>query len=483
MPNDPSLTPPSLLEPESRGGDINEGGLSFQMAVLLAHLPGWLAMEGFDMLIREAVGDFEARFFVPGRELVKEFLEAKDHPVTPTEFWGEIERFRKIDEATDEFQWFTLVSTGLSSGLQPLINGMRRLRGPYEFYGSESPIVENSYKDYLEVVKALGRTKAEADFLFRKVQLEPDWSMARQSGAALFKEALCKALPAFSDSPSHVLDSAHETLSTFVHSRRNQAIKRSELEAKLAEFLPAEQRVSTSPVLFHTAIDENQADTPNELVFRWARFFGGEQRVYPPAAEWNDALMSELRSTKKWVLEQRSTRRIRLTGNRRLSACMAIGSVFSAVAGFDIEMICRDGTIWATDAHAKPETPAYALKSSGTFQDDESEHLVVSIGITRNISSEVQTALPRLGLEGAPTLHLHGAIPVVSAEQANSILAEIKSRIAYAVLNTQSKMMHVFIAAPAFLALLLGHRLNATAQVQCYEWLAAGTYVPTCRCN
>ena len=56
------------------------------MAVLLTYLPRWLAMEGFTMLIREASGDFEAQFFVPGQGYAREFLEAKDHSVTPAKF-------------------------------------------------------------------------------------------------------------------------------------------------------------------------------------------------------------------------------------------------------------------------------------------------------------------------------------------------------------------------------------------------------------
>ena len=82
-PEDSTPTPPSLLSAESRGGDINEGGLDFQMAVLMTYLPRWLAMEGFTMLIREASGDFEVKFFAPGHGYVREFLESKDHSVTP----------------------------------------------------------------------------------------------------------------------------------------------------------------------------------------------------------------------------------------------------------------------------------------------------------------------------------------------------------------------------------------------------------------
>jgi CBASS immunity sensor of nucleotide second messenger signals len=41
-------------------------------------------------------------------------------------------------------------------------------------------------------------------------------------------------------------------------------------------------------------------------------------------------------------------------------------------------------------------------------------------------------------------------------------------------------MTDLFFAGPAFLALFLGHRLNATARVQCYERVESGDYVPAC---
>ena len=52
----------------------------------------------------------------------------------------------------------------------------------------------------------------------------------------------------------------------------------------------------------------------------------------------------------------------------------------------------------------------------------------------------------QLGLKGAPTIHLHGAAPIISAEQANSIVAEIKRLVANAVRVTGAKALHLFIA-------------------------------------
>ena len=183
------------------------------------------------------------------------------------------------------------------------------------------------------------------------------------------------------------------------------------------------------------------------------------------------------------MLENRSTRGIRLSGNRRLSASVAFGAVFSAVAGFTIDMIGREGAVWPTDAHARPDTPAYALVHTDKPATAKSEDLVVSIGVPRDISRDVESALPALGLAAAPAMHLSGNAPIVSADQANAVVAEVKQRIAEAIRETHAKSVHLFIAGPAFVALLLGHRLNATAPVQCYEWVGSGAYVPTCLLN
>ena len=480
--DDQSQSPPSLLGAESRGGDINEGGLDFQMAVLMTYLPGWLAMEGFTMLIREASGDFEAQFFKPGHGDLREFLESKDHSITPKEFWIEIEHFQKFDiAAKNEFQWFTLVSAGLSTELHPLINGLRRLRDPYAFYDPDSAILEKSYEDYVAIVEKMGRSADDASFLFTKVRIEPDWAPVRASARAHFRDALLREFPAFQDVPARLIDDAYATLATILRASRNKPIRRDELEGALRGFLPEDQRMVRPAIRMHTVMDATRAAPPQELVFAWAKFFGSEARGFPPQAEWNDELLSELRDTKQWVLEHRATRRIRLSGNRRLSASAALGSVFSAVAGFAIDMISRDATVWSTDDHQTSETPEYVLNVSDIPAKQKCPDLVVSIGIIREIAADVSSGLSRYGLEAAHALHLGGTQPITSGRQANAVVADIKQRVSAAIHQSGAGTVHLFIAAPAFLALLVGHRLNAIAPVQCYEWVGPNHYVPTCR--
>jgi len=174
---------PSLLDKESTGGVVAEGGFAFQSNVLLAYIPRWLAQEGFSDMVREAYGDFEARIYVPGRGYLKEFVEAKNHSVTPAEFWAEIGRFQAMAAGSPgTYQWFTLVSSGISEAIKPLVNGLRRLRGSYEFYEGDDNLRDQSYRDYERIVQGLGHSSEDATFLFEHVLIEPNYSSSMEQG-------------------------------------------------------------------------------------------------------------------------------------------------------------------------------------------------------------------------------------------------------------------------------------------------------------
>lgn len=478
--NDSQAIEPSLLERQSRGGDIGEGGINFQADVVLSMIPRWLRMEGFTSMVRESMGDAEAKFFAPGRGYKKEFIEVKDHQMNPAEFWHEVERFKQMERAVGgEFQWFTLASAGLHKDLHPLVNSLRRIRDPYDFY-EDSQIFKNSYDDYRARVTGLGKTDEDADFLFRKVLILGDLNIARDSGRALFKQSLTENLQYHRDLPDRILEEIYTELSTFIRGRRNQTITRNEIEASLRARIPAQSQPPSLPIHIHTAINNIETDADSTaLRFEWADFFAGENRNYPPPEIWNERMLGELLETKNWILERRSTKRIFLTGNRRLSTSLAIGSIFSAVAGFSVDMQQRAEQVFATDAHAARETPDYEIQSQ-RFGNEKGERLIVSVGIIRDVVPEVDEYLQKQGLNDLPCLHVKGDAPIVSPDQANLVTGKIKSLISENVVQSGAKQIDLFIAAPAFLALFLGHRLNATAPVQCYERVAAGQYEPTC---
>jgi hypothetical protein len=88
---------PSLLEPESRGGDTAGSGFDFQSNLILVKIPYWLSYHGFTAFIQESISDIETKFFVPSQGMIIEAIEAKNRRITPNLFWQEIERFQNMD--------------------------------------------------------------------------------------------------------------------------------------------------------------------------------------------------------------------------------------------------------------------------------------------------------------------------------------------------------------------------------------------------
>jgi hypothetical protein len=80
-----------------------------------------------------------------------------------------------------------------------------------------------------------------------------------------------------------------------------------------------------------------------------------------------------------------------------------------------------------------------------------------------------------------PVLRLTGTNTVATAAEANAAVRAIKDAIGDFLVGTGVREIHLFYAGPSHVALFLGHRLNATAPVRCYEWVGPGRYQLTCR--
>lgn len=469
---------PSLLEPQSRGGDTAEGGFSFQDHVILAHIPKWLAQEGFSAMIKEAIGDIESKFFVPGQGFVTNLIEVKNHTIEPAEFWKEIKRFQEIDAGSpNTYCCFTLIGAGASRELKPVLNSLRRIQNSQDFYEEHAAVKGNSIADYIQLIENRKHTKQDALFLIERVTVEIDWNTVKSEGEAIFKQILVDHLEEYGDLSGRVLDDIYNHLSTFIRKSRNRPISRRELETKLREKIPTNQIPVFQPILIYTATAPEDNSPHSSLRFDWARFSGGETREIAPAEQW-EQLMEDLQRTRTWVESYRNTKRIKICGNCRLPASLAIGSVFSAVRGYTIEIDYR-GEVWATDSHPTNETPAYPL--AHRVSERRGDSLIVSISIHRNIVADIQANLAKLELLDAQLLDIRGEQPITSSAQANAVVRNIKSLLVQYLQATGSKIIHLFYAGPNPLGLFLGHRLDATAPIICYGWSGNRQYARTCQ--
>jgi len=470
--------PGSLLAKEATGGEIAEGGFRFQDGMALARLPVWLAQSGFSQLIREALGDTEARFFIPGKGALREFNEYKNHRLTPSEFWPEIERFLELEHAhPGTYRAYRLVCTDVNDELRAICRALDRVRKAIPFYDGVSSIVEGSFEELADMVIEEGkRDNAFVEFLFKKVQVDFEAPRQRDLAILLFQSELGRQLPECAALSVAQMRAAGQALKAVLTSKTVEPIHRAELVATLRGAAPGFEFATLDRTRLHTASEpESPWDTRPALLLEWARFSGRGTRAYPGESEWREGL-EELTRTRDWILSSGAPRTIRLQGTRRASTSVALGSAFSATAGFVIEVENR-GDFLRTDQHAGPETRTYEWSIEEAGGDPVNEIAVV-LSVKRAIAGDVRSFIAG----SWPTeLTLHSSGAMLSADQINLAVEKAKERISAAISRSGASVVHLFLAVPGPFALFLGHRLNATCTIQCYEHTGGASYAPTFR--
>ncbi len=471
---------PSLLEPQSRGGEDASKGFDFQLNFLISQIPIWLQYDGFMGLTHESIGDIEVKFYSPGYPESIEMIEVKNNRLTPHVFWEEVERFYTVDKGSHKtYRWFRIVAPEISDELNSLQNGLRRIRSPYTFYSKSDGVIQHSMDDFTQIVEKAGKPLDYADFIFQRVLIDIGYGMAQDHGEALFRQNFGAYIPEYQHVSYANVSNIYRAAKTIV-APSNTLISRKTIEETIRTQVPQDQVRPYVPVRLHTLHDFEDIER-KELVGDWIKFFGGTQRSYPPTSEWDEELIVQMREIKNFILSHRKTKNLLLSGSRRLSVAIAIGSVFSATSGFTLSMKYRDGTLWRTDDHAgENDHISLDAELSGEQQADD---LIVAIGIPNSIEKAVQTYTYQQGARNLPFLNIVFPRPIETSSQANAIVAQVKSAILHALSQTQASHIHLFCAVPSFLALLLGHRLNATAVIHCYEHTGSSNYVATCTLN
>jgi hypothetical protein len=140
-------------------------------------------------------------------------------------------------------------------------------------------------------------------------------------------------------------------------------------------------------------------------------------------------------------------------------------------------METKDG-LWVTSNYPNPDTPHYIWDKD--FRDgEETGELAIGIGIMKNVIPEVDKFLESMNFVG-PRLYLLGEAAILSDDHNNLAVDQAKKIILDYLGKYNVRKAHLFLATPAQFALFLGHRLNATCVIQCYERKEPNVYHPTC---
>ena len=270
-------------------------------------IPRSISIEGFDSMIRESMADTEAKFFVPGRGYKKEFIEVKDHPVTPAEFWKELERFKQMDGGCPG-------ECGLGSPWRPQVFLVSCSRFSTACAGYE--IHTTSSKDQ---VSSTGRVPSMCKLweawesrkrmpipVFRKVLIDADLSRARNHSSALFHQSMLAHLPNYGEVTSSVLGDIYADVSMLVRSRRNQPLSRNELEAALRNRIRCDSFHPFSRCAYiPPSVTWKQTRTRPRFDSNGNKFFAGDAPSYPPLDMWNKHLLGQLRDERYGNCESR----------------------------------------------------------------------------------------------------------------------------------------------------------------------------------
>lgn len=237
-------------------------------------------------------------------------------------------------------------------------------------------------------------------------------------------------------------------------------------------------------VLAVNAIDEPGSDNIPTVRLDWVERFSGDtprrRRLLRDAGGWAD-LTAELTEAEK-ILADFGVRRVLVEGAMRLPLWFAIGAAFPDARRWELEVDQR-GVLWSSRVgKAKPADTAQILGVTPCGRENTDVAVVVSL--THDATDEVVNYVREH--------HLAGSVVTVAAMDgpgpesvrdglhartwARSARELIRSKLAEQ--RPRPSKLHLFLAAPAGAALLLGHDWNLMPDTVVYEHTDPG-YAPT----
>lgn len=178
-------------------------------------------------------------------------------------------------------------------------------------------------------------------------------------------------------------------------------------------------------------------------------------------------------------LRSAGTRRVVVRGAMRLPAWFAVGAAFRDVRGFETAGLQKEA-IWSSEDLNIP-----GAVQAETFTLGAGPDAAVAVGIAADPTPEVSDYITTSDLpvgslmsifpDGGPS---PAAVPDSSTAAATAVA--VRDAVRDLLRATSVAHIHLFLATPGALALLLGHRWNAMRSTTVYEHLGSGNgYTPT----
>lgn len=242
------------------------------------------------------------------------------------------------------------------------------------------------------------------------------------------------------------------------------------------------RRADPSAILVVQSIDTDPHADEATLALNWVDLFDGDQprvRIQPrDPADWAhmDRELTEAAAT----LEAEGWTSTLVRGAMRQATFFRVGAALPAVRQHTLRYL-QGGQLWSTDT---PKTPVDAPRAHHTRLDLGSD-LAVAVGVAVDPTDAVAAYLRS---QSIPVRELVTVQPAAGAD--DQAVANAGQAVAYAqqirdLVRRQldrgpgAERVHLFLAGPGGLALLLGHRWNRIRPTVVYEHLGPGRgYTP-----
>ncbi len=209
-----------------------------------------------------------------------------------------------------------------------------------------------------------------------------------------------------------------------------------------------------------------------DLDLNWLELIRGKERL-STLQEWEQILLPALLDVKQVISEKISNRRVHVFIQAILPVAIALGFAFRESARFTLLLErTHKEEAWSTNEQPSEEE---LLQSEFEYHDQgDAQTAVVEVATTRSIKQAVKEALPILGL--APSYHVQLELPELSrdsvkdAAHALAIARQVGSVCQSLCDRQRVAHIHLFVAIPAELAVLIGHQLNALCPITLYEF-------------
>lgn len=248
---------------------------------------------------------------------------------------------------------------------------------------------------------------------------------------------------------------------------------RQELTAETVEHAVARlelRRADPSSVVLVQALERSDAaETVNAL--DWVDRFAGDdartRRGLREPADWNSVLLPELKAICKRARD--ANRRVVVRGAMRLPTWFAVGTELTEVAGASPSAM-QNGEIWSASdlTDSRPEVLLLDEQVVGLGSD-----LAITIAISTDISPDVVKFL-----RDDPDVGTHLTLVLAPGPDRRSILSgadattsavAMRDAVRKVVRERGVTKIHLFLAMPGALALMLGHFWDRMPPTQTYE--------------